>query len=83
MMKHTDAPPVTGSGRAKGRSGRVSEPGQLWHGWGLIALVMMLAVPGIYLRLSGAGFGTILDTAVYGLAIVAAAFLLSWSSEAA
>src|SRR5438034_1007211 len=59
------------------------EPGQSWPQWGLIALAVALALPGIYLRLSGTSLGTVPDTALHGLAIVAAAFLLSWASEAA
>lgn len=51
--------------------------------WTLIALTMALALPGIVLRLAGTGFGTVPDTGIYGLAIVASAFLLSWAAEAA
>src|SRR5207247_3414329 len=58
-------------------------PGQSWPQWGLVALAVALALPGIYLRLSGTSLGTVPDTAVHGLAIVAAAFLLSWAAEAA
>lgn len=47
----------------------------------IIALVG--ALPGIYVRASGAHFGTVTDTALYGLSIVAAAFLLGWAAEAA
>jgi cation:H+ antiporter len=35
------------------------------------------------LRLSGIHLGTVADTAVFGLAIVSAAFLLAWAAEAA
>lgn len=59
------------------------EPGQSWPQWGLVALAVALALPGIYLRLSGTSLGTVPDTALHGLAIVAAAFLLSWAAEAA
>jgi cation:H+ antiporter len=48
-----------------------------------IAAIIALALPGIFLRLSGTSLGTVLDTTLHGLTIVAAAFLLSWCSEAA
>jgi cation:H+ antiporter len=51
--------------------------------WIPIAAIMALALPGIYLRLSGKSLDTVPETALYGLTIVAAAFLLSWCSEAA
>jgi cation:H+ antiporter len=51
--------------------------------WIPIAVVMVLALPGMYLRLSGTSAEPLAGTALYGLAIVAAAFLLSWCSEAA
>jgi cation:H+ antiporter len=51
--------------------------------WIPIAVIMALALPGIYLRLSGTSLDTVPETALYGLTIVAAAFLLSWCSEAA
>lgn len=50
---------------------------------GLIALMAGLGLPAIALRLSGTHFGTVADTAIYGLAIVTAAFLLAWAAEAA
>lgn len=40
------------------------------------------AVPGIFLRLSGADFGTVANTALFGLSIVSSAFLLAWAAEA-
>src|SRR5205807_1404293 len=42
-----------------------------------------LSVPGIVLRLSSADLGTVVNTLLFGLAIIAAAFLLSWAAEAA
>jgi cation:H+ antiporter len=51
--------------------------------WIPIAAVMALALPGIGLRLSGMSLNPVLETALSGLTIVAAAFLLSWCSEAA
>ncbi len=48
------------------------------------AIVLALAgtIPGVVLRLSGAHLGTLPDTALFGLAIVSAAFLLAWTAEA-
>jgi len=51
--------------------------------WSLIAAAVVLALPGIGLRLTGGEIGTVTDTVLFGLAIVAAAFLLSWAAEAA
>jgi cation:H+ antiporter len=48
----------------------------------LIIVMIVLALPGMCLRVSGAALGTLLEMTLYGLAIVAAAFLLSWASEA-
>ena len=43
----------------------------------LIGIMMAIALPAIVLRLSGEQLGTVADTILFGLAIVAAAFLLS------
>src|SRR4029077_18601751 len=51
--------------------------------WPLILGVMVFSLPGIALRFGGLGFGVRADTAIYGLSIVAAAFLLAWAAEAA
>jgi cation:H+ antiporter len=51
--------------------------------WTPFAVVVALALPGVYLRLSGTSFDPVPTTVLYGLTIVAAAFLLSWCSEAA
>ena len=48
-----------------------------------LGVALVGALPGIYLRLSGVHYGTIPDTALYGMSIVAAAFLLGWAAEAA
>jgi cation:H+ antiporter len=48
-----------------------------------IALAALLAVPAIALRVTGTHIEVVADTALYGLAIVAAAFLLAWAAEAA
>ncbi len=49
----------------------------------MIVLMCVLASPGIVLRLSGTHLGTVPDTALFGLSIIASAFLLSWAAEAA
>lgn len=49
----------------------------------LIGLAAALALPALTLRLGGGELGTVPDTVLFGLAIVAAAFLLSWGAEAA
>ncbi|HEY0350470.1 MAG TPA: hypothetical protein VGC48_00010 [Gemmatimonadales bacterium] len=51
--------------------------------WIPFAAVSALALPGVYLRLSGVPLDPVPATVLYGLTIVAAAFLLSWCSEAA
>lgn len=50
---------------------------------GLIVLATLLTVPALYLRFSGSHIELVTDTTLYGLAIVAAAFLLAWAAEAA
>jgi cation:H+ antiporter len=50
---------------------------------GIIALSVAAALPGPALRLTGTHLGTVPDTVLFGLTIVAAAFLLSWAAEAA
>jgi cation:H+ antiporter len=53
------------------------------RGGPLILGVAVLSLPGILLRATGAEFGTVTDTLIFGLAIIAAAFLLAWAAEAA
>ena len=48
-----------------------------------LAVAVLAATPGVILKLSGTHLGTVPDTALYGLSIVAAAFLLGWAAEAA
>ena len=50
---------------------------------GVILLTTIVALPGPALRLTGTHLGTVSDTTLFGLTIVAAAFLLSWAAEAA
>ena len=49
----------------------------------LIIGMAILSLPAIVIRITGTHFGTVTDTAIFGLAIVAAAFLLAWAAEAA
>jgi len=48
-----------------------------------IALALAAAVPGVVLRLSRAHVSDPLAALLFGLAIVGAAFLLSWAAEVA
>lgn len=49
----------------------------------IVAGAVALAVPGIVLRVAGLEIAPPVDALLYGLAIVGAAFLLSWAAEAA
>lgn len=51
--------------------------------WLLMAVMMLLAVPGLYLRLSHTHVGPQIEAIIFGAAIVGAAFLISWAAEAA
>ncbi|MGE5597514.1 MAG: sodium:proton exchanger [Hyphomicrobiales bacterium] len=51
--------------------------------WYLILLMVILGLPGIVMRLGGWHPNNILDAAIFGTAILAAAFLLSWAAETA
>jgi cation:H+ antiporter len=52
--------------------------------WFAIVGTALLGLPGLALRFQGGhAFGTLPDTAIFGLAIVTAAFLLAWAAEAA
>jgi cation:H+ antiporter len=48
----------------------------------VIALAALMAVPGIVVRLTDPGLAHPLEAVIFGLAIVGAAFLLSWAAEA-
>ena len=48
-----------------------------------VALALAAILPAMYLRLSGRSAGSIGDMILFGLAILAAGFLLSWGAEAA
>jgi len=49
----------------------------------IIVAIGALELPAIVLRLGGIHLGVVADTAIFGLAIVSAAFLLAWAAEAA
>ena len=48
-----------------------------------VAVAVMAGVPAIFLRVADRSAGTLGDVALFGLAILAAGFLLSWGAEAA
>jgi cation:H+ antiporter len=47
----------------------------------LMAAAVGMTVPGVYLKLSGQHIDSILSAFLFGLAIVGAAFILSWAAE--
>ncbi len=51
--------------------------------WSAVLLMMVLAVPGIILRFAGVHPAPIFGAAIFGLSILAAAFILSWAAETA
>ncbi|MBA4180281.1 MAG: sodium:proton exchanger [Anaerolinea sp.] len=51
--------------------------------WLIIAAMVLLSLPGIILRLTGTHLEPVAGAAVFGIAILAAAFLLSWGAETA
>jgi len=51
--------------------------------WLLIASVALVTVPGIFLRLSGTHLDPGIQAILFGLAILAGAFLLTWAAEVA
>jgi cation:H+ antiporter len=53
------------------------------NSWIIIALMALLALPGIVLRLGGIHPEPVLGAFIFGLSILAAAFLLSWAAETA
>jgi cation:H+ antiporter len=60
----------------------VSNPSNL-RNWLLLALCSAVAAPALVFRLSGAHLDSATAVAVFGIAILACAFLLTWTSEAA
>ena len=51
--------------------------------WLWIAVAIACTIPAIYLRLSGLLLATWVDAVVFGIAIVGAAFLVTWAAETA
>lgn len=49
----------------------------------LIAIAACAALPALALRAANWRLGPVVDTAIFGVAILAAGFLLSWGAEAA
>lgn len=60
-----------------------SELGNYRRSWALIGFVSLVCLPGIVLRLGGVHPAPVLGALVFGLSILAAAFLLSWAAETA
>src|SRR5690606_20226978 len=61
----------------------VGQPPMTPRSLSLIVFTVALTLPAVLLRLSGTHLGTVPDTLLFGLAIVASAFMLSWVAEAA
>ena len=55
--------------------------GQRW--WWKIGLAVLLALPAIVVRLAGVHLAPLMAVGIYGGAVVASAFILSWAAEAA
>lgn len=51
--------------------------------WTLLALAVLLTVPALLVRSGAIGLGVEFETVLYGMAILGAAFLLSWGAEVA
>lgn len=47
----------------------------------LIALALLVAVPGVLLELTGTHVSAVLSAVLFGMAIIGAAFILSWAAE--
>ncbi|MBI4302068.1 MAG: sodium:calcium antiporter [Chloroflexi bacterium] len=69
------------SNKTKGE--KAQQAGGTGKDWLWITGAAALALPAIYLRVSGTHTKPALDALLFGLAIVGAAFLLSWAAEAA
>ena len=65
------------------RSWRVEEKPNAPRLWTTIVVLLLLGVPGAVLRFSGIDVDPVAAAAVFGLGIVAGAFLLSWAAEVA
>jgi cation:H+ antiporter len=53
------------------------------RGWFFLAIAIIVTIPGLYLRIAGIHLAPQVDAAIFGLAILGAAFLLSWACEVA
>ena len=51
--------------------------------WFFLALAILVAIPGLYLKIAGIHLAPQLEAAVFGLAILGAAFLVAWACEVA
>lgn len=51
--------------------------------WTIIIVLLLLGVPGVVARFSGMNVDPVVAAAVFGVGIVAGAFLLSWAAEVA
>ena len=51
--------------------------------WATIVVLLLLGVPGAVVRFSGVDVAPVVSAAVFGVGIVAGAFLLSWAAEVA
>lgn len=51
--------------------------------WVYVGLAVLFALPGCLMRLAGFQLNPILDSFIFGLALLGAGFLLSWGAEAA
>jgi cation:H+ antiporter len=60
-----------------------AQPRALRGGWLAILATVLVGAPGIVLRITGTHVDPVLGAATFGLAILAAAFLLSWAAETA
>jgi cation:H+ antiporter len=61
----------------------VEAPVSLGRYWLIIALTAAFGMPGFVLRVGGIHLAPVLGALVFGIAILAAAFLLSWGAETA
>ena len=61
----------------------IETPASLRREWLLIGLMVVLSLPGVIMRLAGTHPPPALGAFLFGLAILAAAFLLSWAAETA
>lgn len=51
--------------------------------WLWVALALVFCLPGLVLRIGGIHLDPLVGSAIYGIGILSAAFLLSWAAEAA